>query len=153
MAEDTSENATERFFKAATPGLSPTARNTLITSITLQARIMENKLLLFCVAKCPMNSFVFDSYSAIIGQSSTVVGIGEEIEIVAGVGAFSRKANPVITIDGTPVLIADDGVAYFRFKGETIPGKYSRTAVIRFKDIAGREQVIEKEVKYTVVRK
>jgi hypothetical protein len=53
----------------------------------------------------------FDKFAAIIGQSSSYVMPGQEIEITAGVGAFSTGARPTITINGSGAALGEDGAA------------------------------------------
>jgi hypothetical protein len=150
---DSLENTSETIIKMRLSNLPPMEVSAFLSSLCMQARILENQLLRFCIAKCPMNAFVFDSYSTIIGLSSSVVGAGEEILITAGVGAFSRKAEPKITVDGKPVGISEDGAAYYKFKAPLVPGKYTTTTIIRFIDQAANEQIIKKDVVYSVVKK
>jgi hypothetical protein len=143
----------ETFIKTKLSSLSPAASKAYINQLSAQVRMMENRLALFCLEQCPFNGFVYDSYSAIIGQSSSAVRAGEEIKITAGVGAFSRKAEPKITIDGKAIALSDDGAAYYKFKAPPRLGNYTMQAKIEFSDREGKRQVIQKIVEYSVITK
>ena len=133
--------------------LAPTTSEAFINQLLSQVRMMESQLVRFCLEQCPMNGFRFDFYAAIVGQSSSVVGPGEEIKITAGIGAFSRNGEPLITFDGKPIQISDDGAAYCQFKAPTKVGRYTIPTNIEFSDREGKRQSIHKIVEYSVVRK
>ena len=91
----------------------------------------------------------YDAFAAIVGQSSNYIMPGQEIEISAGVGAFSRAAAPEITINGQGVPIGSEGQATLKVAGGGL-GKHSVPVVIRFKDQDGNMQTVNKTVEYTV---
>ncbi|MEI9810185.1 MAG: hypothetical protein WDO16_21235 [Bacteroidota bacterium] len=92
----------------------------------------------------------YDVYSTIIGQSSNIVRSGEQIEITAGVGAFSRIASLKITIAGKEVTAGDEGIALYKFKSSSKPGTHFIPVKLSYTDQDGKEQTIEKNVEYTV---
>jgi hypothetical protein len=73
---------------------------------------------------------------------------GEELEITAGVGAFSSAALPQISINGSNVGV-EEGQGKYKI---TASGVGSRTVpvVVRYTDQNGNAQVAQSEVKYTV---
>ncbi|RYZ39035.1 MAG: hypothetical protein EOP49_30525, partial [Sphingobacteriales bacterium] len=91
----------------------------------------------------------FDTYAAIIGQNSNYLMPGQELEITAGVGAFSKAAAPVVTIGGQTYAIGAEGTATAKLPGG---GVGSRTVPVRitYTDQEGKQQVIEKNVEYKV---
>ncbi len=91
----------------------------------------------------------YDAFAAIVGQSSNYVMPGQEIEISAGVGAFSRAAQPQITINGRPAPIGAEGQALMKVAGGGI-GKHAVPVVIRFQDQDGQWKEVRKNVEYTV---
>ncbi|MEO5562680.1 MAG: hypothetical protein ABIR18_04575 [Chitinophagaceae bacterium] len=93
----------------------------------------------------------YDSYSAIVVQGSAYIRAGEKIDITAGVGAFSKAAMPVITANGKLVLISYDGAEHYTFKASSQPGKHYVPVRIECIDEIGKKQIIERNVKYTVV--
>jgi hypothetical protein len=112
--------------------------------------VFENRLIQFCDNKVSSAILWFDSYSAIIAQSSSYIKAGEKFEITAGVGAFSSKSMPVITINGVQASLSEDGAAHYIFKASTKPGKHAVKVKINFTDEIGQKQTIEKAVVYTV---
>jgi len=91
----------------------------------------------------------YDAFAAIVGQSSNYIMPGQEIEINAGVGAFSKAAAPVITINGQNAPLGAEGQATMKVAGGGL-GKHSVPVVIRFRDQDGKEQTVTKNVEYTV---
>jgi gliding motility-associated protein GldM len=91
----------------------------------------------------------FDTYSAIVGQSSTYLMPGQDIEITAGVGAFSKAAAPRITIGGTGASIGEDGAAHLKVSGGGI-GNHTIPVSIQYVDQEGKPQSITKTIEYTV---
>jgi gliding motility-associated protein GldM len=91
----------------------------------------------------------YDAFAAIVGQSSNYIMPGQEIEISAGVGAFSKAAMPQITINGSSTPLGPEGQATAKVAGGGI-GKHSVPVVIRFQDQDGKWQEVKKEVEYTV---
>jgi gliding motility-associated protein GldM len=114
-------------------------------------KIIENWMTMFCLNQVPSTDRYFDSYSAIVAQSTSSVKPNEPIEITAGIGAFSIMAQPVITISGKNVQVEEDGAAHYKFKASNKPGKHCVTVEITFNDIYGKKQSINKTVEYTVV--
>lgn len=75
---------------------------------------------------------------------------GEIIEINAGVGAFSIKAEPNIVINGKHIDINSDGVAIYKFKSSSKPGKHYVPVSIEFIKPDGQKIKVEKKIEYTV---
>ena len=94
---------------------------------------------------------LFDVFSAIVSQSSSVIRKGEAIEIMAGVGAFSKSANPIIIIDGKKTDLNDECVAISRLPKATNTGRHSTTVVIKFTNEEGEKQEVKKTVEYIVL--
>jgi gliding motility-associated protein GldM len=103
----------------------------------------------FCHNKVGEVAVRFDTYTAIVGQSSNYVMPGQDIEITAGVGAFSKAALPQIVIGGSNVNIGEDGTAKTKLPGGS-NGDHSIPVRITYTDQDGKQQVINQEVKYTV---
>jgi gliding motility-associated protein GldM len=91
----------------------------------------------------------YDTYTAIVGQSSNYLMPGGEIEVMAGVGAFSRAAAPQITINGQSASLGDDGAARAKFAAGSI-GQHTIPVNIVYVDLDGNRQSISKTIEYTV---
>jgi hypothetical protein len=148
---DSAQAASDRFLKYEIESASPLATEAYVNALMERVKILEHTLLRFCLEQTVTDSFHFDSFSAIIGQSSSRVAAGERIEIIAGVGAFSRRARPVITIGQKDVPLSNDAAAHYYFNAPRKKGKYIVSAKITFYDEMNKVQTIEKDIEYRVV--
>lgn len=92
---------------------------------------------------------VYDAFQAFAGTNSQYLMPGQELQITAGVGAFSKAAQPSITIDGAPVSLNADGVAEYK-SNVGGPGAYTKKVVINFIKPDGTPGQVIKDVQYTV---
>jgi len=92
---------------------------------------------------------VYDAFQAFAGTNSLYLMPGQELQITAGVGAFSKAAQPSITIDGAPVSLNADGVAEYK-SNVGGPGSYTKKVVINFMKPDGTPGQVIKDVVYTV---
>lgn len=123
---------------------------TILSKFQMDVKTSENRVVQFCHNKVGEVNVVFDSYGAVIGQSSNYLMPGQQIDITAGVGAFSKKAQPTIVIGGSPIQIGEDGAAHTTLAGGGI-GQHSIPISITFMNQeTGKMQTINKTVDYTV---
>ncbi len=148
LSNSDARNFTKTFFYS-TPVVAALAT---LSTFQNNVRIIENRMISFCNNKMICCSFFYDVYSAIIGQNSTYVRTGEQIEITAGVGAFSKVAQPEILFGGKKVDIDETGTAVHKFNSPSKPGKYIVPVKISYTDQDGKKRTIEKAVEYTVRR-
>jgi len=123
---------------------------TILSKFQNDIKTAENKVVAFCHAKVGEVEVVFDTYAAIVGQNSNYLMPGQEIEIKAGVGAFSKAAQPTISIGGSSVAIGEEGYALYKgaaggVGSHTIPVRISFT-----NQTTGKPDVREVNVEYTV---
>jgi gliding motility-associated protein GldM len=122
---------------------------TILSKFQNDVKTSENKVVSFCHEQVGKVVVRYDTYTAIVGQSSNYIMPGQEIEVMAGVGAFSKAAAPQISINGQGVSLGEDGQARLKMNGGSL-GKHTIPIVIRFKDQDGKDQVIPKTIEYTV---
>jgi len=122
---------------------------TMLSKFQNDVKTSENKVVAFCHEQVGKVVVRYDAFAAIVGQSSNYIMPGQDIEINAGVGAFSKAAAPVITINGQNAPLGAEGQASLKVSGGGL-GKHSVPVVIRFKDQDGKDQVVNKTVEYTV---
>lgn len=114
---------------------------------------IENKTISFCNNKVGCTIMTFDSYSAIVGQNSSYLKPGTELEIKAGVGALSKSAQPVITINNKNIELGPEGYSLYKMKTPKAPGNYRVPVRIKyFNKTTGKEYDINVNVEYTVVK-
>lgn len=122
---------------------------TILSKFQNDVKTTENKLVAFCHEQVGAVTVRFDQFATVLGQNSNYLMPGQDIEITAGVGAFSKRAAPTITINGQGVEVGDDGVAKVKFAGggigtHTIPVHFSYT------DQDGNRIPVDKTITYTV---
>ncbi len=143
-------NKSNKTWEAVYFHMVPTvAALTILSKFQNDVRTSENRVVSFCHNKVGEVVVRFDTYAAIVGQNSTYLMPGQELEITAGVGAFSKSATPTITIGGQSVTVGAEGTAIQKLTGGAI-GNHSVPVKISYVDQDGKAQVIEKEVEYTV---
>jgi hypothetical protein len=125
----------------------------LLSKLENNVVITENRIAVFCLEQIPSHGDDYTMYSAIVAQSSSHAKAGEELEIIAGVGAFTRRGNPVILINDKNIPISEDGTAHFKFKALNEAGEHRMRVRIEFTDQDGKKQWIIKEVVYSVSNK
>lgn len=123
---------------------------TILSKFQNDVKTSENRVVQFCHNKVGEVNVVFDSYAAIIGQSSNYLMPGQEIEITAGVGAFSKKAQPNIVINGQVVPIGEDGAAHTKLPAGAIGSHSVPVRISYMNQETGKMETIERTIPYTV---
>ncbi len=130
--------------------MTPTvAALTLLSKFQNNVKNAENQVVTYCHNQVGAVKVVYDQFAALVGQSSNYVMPGEEMEITAGVGAYSKAAQPQITINGSSMPVAEDGRASSKFK---VSGSGSRTVPVSvtYTKPDGTKETKTFDVKYTV---
>lgn len=123
----------------------------MLSKFENDTKIMENQFVSYCHNKSSPVMIIDDFVAPLVSQSSTNVKGGDEIEITAGVGAFSTVMKPVISIRGKSLQLGEDGTALYKLKAPLEPGKYSLPVTFQYTKADGTSGVMIKEVGYTVV--
>lgn len=131
--------------------MSPTVGAlSILSKFQNDIRTSENKVVTYCHEKVGKVDIVFDSYTAIVGQSSNYVMPGEKIQVRAGVGAFSKAAKPTITIGGTTVALGEEGFAEKEFEAGGIGSHKIPVKISYFNQTTGKQEEKIEEIEYTV---
>jgi gliding motility-associated protein GldM len=125
------------------------AATTMLSKFQNDIKTSENRVVALFHEQVGKVAVRFDTYTAIVGQSSNYVMPGQEIEVMAGVGAFSKAAQPQITINGQGASLGEDGAARVKINGGGL-GKHTIPVNIRYVDQEGKPQTITKTIEYTV---
>lgn len=123
---------------------------TILSKFQNDVKTSENKLIAYCHNKVGEVIVRYDTYAAFAQTNSSYVMPGDEMEITAGVGAFSKAAAPVITIAGQNVALDADGAAHKKMNAETSLGEHTINVVVEFTDQDGKKQTMPKAIKYIV---
>jgi gliding motility-associated protein GldM len=122
---------------------------TMLSKFQNDVKTSENKVVAYCHEQVGKVTVRYDRFNAIVGQSSNYVMPGQEIEIMAGVGAFRKAATPQISINGQGAALGEDGAAHVKLAGGGL-GAHTVPVHIVYKDQDGNPQIIDKTVSYTV---
>ena len=122
---------------------------TILSKFQNDVKTSENKLVTFCHEQVGKVEIIFDTYEAIVGQNAKYLMPGQEIEITAGLGAFSTKKLPAIAIGGSNVSLNDKGVAVYKTAVGGI-GQHTINVTVSFTDQDGKPQTRTFPVEYTV---
>ncbi|MDB5229737.1 MAG: gldM [Chitinophagaceae bacterium] len=130
--------------------MTPTiAAITILSKFQNDVKNSEAQVVDFCHRKVGEVILVYNEFQAFAGTNSQYLMPGQQLEITAGVGAFSKAAQPTVTVDGSVVSLNAEGVAAYK----TIvggPGTYTKIVNISFTKPDGTKASIPKTVQYTV---
>lgn len=121
---------------------------TILSKLQNDVRNSEAQVVEYCHKEIGEVEIIYDEFQAFAQADTRYLMEGEELTITAGIGAFSKNAQPVITIDGRQVPVKD-GAGEFKITANQ-PGAYSKKVRIDFKKPDGTASSVEKEVKYSV---
>ncbi len=123
---------------------------TILSKFQNDIKTAENKVVTFCHTKVGEVKVIFDTYTAIVGQNSNYLMPGQEIEIKAGVGAFSKAAQPTISIGGSTVAIGEEGYALYKGQAGGVGSHSIPVRISFFNQTTGKDDVREVKVDYVV---
>lgn len=130
--------------------MTPTvAALTMLSKFQNNIKDAENKIITFCHAQIGAVKVTYDQFSALVGQSSNYVMPGQQIQITAGVGAYSNAAKPQITIGGVPVPVGPDGRAEYTITASGA-GNRSLPVNVTFTKPDGTQETKTFPIQYTV---
>ena len=121
---------------------------TILSKLQNDVRNSEAQVVEYCHKEIGEVEIIYDEFQAFAQADTRYLMQGEELVITAGIGAFSKNAQPVITIDGRQVPVKD-GAGEYKIAA-TQPGLYTKKVRIDFKKPDGTASSVEKEVKYSV---
>lgn len=127
----------------------PVAALTILTKFQNDVRNSESQVLEYCHKEIGEVELIYDQFNAFASSNSQYLMAGENLEITAGVGAFSSAAKPTVSIDGVNVPLGADGTAIYKSTASN-PGLNSKKVRISFIKPNGETAVVEKTVQYTV---
>src|SRR5688572_9645468 len=150
LAKPRTQNKGNKSWSDAYFRMVPTvAAITILTKFQNDVKTTENKVVTYCHEKVGAVEVIQDAFAAIAIANTTNALPGQEIEITAGVGGFSTKISPIITIGGQRMEIGTDGAVHYKFKADRL-GSNSIPVVIKYTDQNGKEQTTTKNVEYVV---
>jgi gliding motility-associated protein GldM len=131
--------------------MTPTvAALTMLSKFQNDVKNSENLAASFCISQVGAVKLIMDKFEPLVGTSSTYLMPGEEMTVIAGLGAFNSNVKPTVTIDGRSIAVNANGVAESKFNvGGT--GSRSMNVSVSFIDPnTGESKTISKKVDYTI---
>ncbi|HMK18301.1 MAG TPA: gliding motility protein GldM [Chitinophagaceae bacterium] len=144
------KNKSNKTWESAYFHMVPTvAAMTILSKFQNDVKTSENKVITFCHEQVGKVIYRQDAFAALAIANTTNALPGQEIEITAGVGGFSKAITPRISIGGQTVTLGEDGAAHYKFKADRL-GSNSIPVVISYTDQDGQVKNITKTVDYVV---
>jgi gliding motility-associated protein GldM len=125
------------------------AAMTILSKFQNDIKTSENKVVALIHEQVGKVIIRFDAYEPIVGQNSKYLMPGQELEITAGLGAFSKANLPTITIGGSNVSLDERGIGVYKTQAGGV-GAHSVNVTVNFKDQDGNPQSKEIKVDYIV---
>ena len=109
------KNKGNNTWEAAYFRMVPTvAALTILSKFQNDVKTSENKVITFCHEQVGKVSFRFNQYEAIVGQNSSVLLAGQELEIHAGLAAMNSDQKPTVSVNGANVPLDAQGLAVWK---------------------------------------
>lgn len=124
------------------------AAMTILSKLQNDIKNSESQIVDYCHQQIGAVKVVYDEFEAIAQANRTYAMPGEDIEVVAGVGAFSAAAKPEIFINGQAIALTN-GKALYKTTASGA-GKKSIPVKIRFTKPDGTTTEKNTTVDYTV---
>ena len=123
---DTFANSNREFVEYFFENTDAIAATAMLNKLQNNIRFNENRIIIFCHENMAIDHIIedFQSFQVIVTQSSTIIEGGGDLEIIAGVGAFTSHINPNITIDKKPIQLNEGRAAIYKLKAPSKPGRY-----------------------------
>lgn len=143
--EGTNKDFTQTYFH-----MTPTvAALTMLSKFQNNVKNAENQVVTFAHNQIGAVKVIYDQFAALVGQSSNYVMPGQEIQITAGVGAYSKAAQPQITIGGSSQAIDAEGRAVYKFQASGA-GNHTVPVNVTYTKPDGTKESKTFNVEYTV---
>lgn len=130
--------------------MTPTiAALTILSKFQNDVKNSESQVVDYFLSQVGSVKVVFDEFQPLVGTSSTYLMPGEDLEITAGVGAYSKAAKPSISIGGTSPALNSEGTAVYK---TTVSGAGEKSVAVNIKYTKsdGSIGTLNKVIKYTV---
>jgi hypothetical protein len=151
---DTTANQLDNFYSTFFKNTSHAASLAVLNRFQNNIKIIENEILYFCFINIGSTdgAGLFDQFSAIVIQNSTILKPGQFLEISAGVGELSVVTSPQFVINRKIIKPNEIGLGVYKIKVPVESGNYSIPVAILYTDQNGVKQTVTKTIDYTVAK-
>jgi len=128
--------------------MTPTiAALTILSKFQSDIKSSESQVIDYLHKQIGEVKIVFNKFEPLVGTNATYLMPGDELEVTAGVGAFSDAAKPKVYVNGSLMPTGPNGTAEYKTK---VSSTGTVNVRIEYTKPDGSPDVINKEVKYTV---
>jgi gliding motility-associated protein GldM len=128
--------------------MTPTiAALTILSKFQSDIKNSESQVVDYLHKKIGEVKVVFDKFEPLVGTNATYLMPGDELDVTAGIGAFSDAAKPHVYVNGTLQPLGPDGTADYKTK---VSATGTINVKIEYTKPDGSPGIIEKSVPYTV---
>ncbi len=128
--------------------MTPTiAALTILSKFQNDVKNSESQMIDFLHKQIGAVKLVYDKFEPLVGTNATYLMPGDELDVTAGIGAYSAAAKPDIYINGAHQPLGPDGSAEWKTK---VNSTGTVNVKIEYNKPDGSKDVITKEIKYTV---
>jgi gliding motility-associated protein GldM len=144
------QNKSNKTWEEAYFHMVPTvAALTILSKFQNDIKTSENRVVTYCHEQVGKVELRFDRFDAIVGQNSTYLMPGQDIEITAGLGAFSSTKIPSVSFGGSGATKVENGISYFKGNAGGM-GAHTINVSVAFTDQDGKAQTKSFPVNYLV---
>jgi len=143
-SDGTKKDFTQTFFH-----MTPTvAALTMLSKFQNNVKNAESMIVTYCHSQIGAVELHMDKVGILVGTNSTYLMPGQDLQITAGVGAYSSAAQPSISINGSNVPVSNgQGTYSTKVSGS---GPHTVNVTVTFKDENGKVQTKTEPVTYVV---
>ena len=131
--------------------MTPTiASLTILSKFQNDIKNSENLAATFCINQVGAVKLIMDKFEPLVGMSSSYLMPGEELTVLAGLGAFNSNVKPIVSIDGRGIPVNANGVAETKFNVGGTGTRTMNVSVAYIDPNTGEQKTISKKIDYTV---
>jgi gliding motility-associated protein GldM len=143
LSGNTPKDWTIRYFH-----MTPTVAGlTILSKFQSDVKNSESHVIDYLHKRIGEVKVVFDKFEPLVGTNATYLMPGDELEVTAGIGAFSAAAQPKVYINGSLQPLNAEGTADYKTK---VSSTGTVNVKIEYTKPDGTSGTIDKAVKYTV---
>jgi gliding motility-associated protein GldM len=143
LTGDSAKDWTIRYFH-----MTPTiAALTILSKFQSDVKNSEGQVIDYLHKQIGEVKIIFDKFEPLVSTNATYLMPGDELQVKAGIGAFSAAAKPKVYINGALETLGDDGTAEYKTK---VSSTGTINVKIEYAKPDGSIGTIDKAVKYTV---
>ena len=144
-----SQDGTKKDFTQAFFHMTPTvAALTMLSKFQNNVKNAESMIVTYCHSQIGAVEVHMDQVGVLVGQNSNYLMPGQELQITAGVGAYSSAAAPSISINGSSVPVSNgQGTYKTNVSGS---GAHTISVNVTFRDENNKLQTKTQTIDYVV---